>query len=79
MPEPPPKPEKSEEEKAEDDSDEEEEEPESGPNPEETRLRFELLREKLAAAEESLSKLGRADKKTQAALNELGKVLHRSS
>jgi len=74
MPEPPPKPEKSEEEKAEDDSDEEEEEPESGPDPEETRLRFELLREKLAIAEESLAKNGRADKKTQAALNELGQV-----
>ncbi|MEH6563085.1 MAG: RNA polymerase sigma factor region1.1 domain-containing protein, partial [Marinobacter sp.] len=74
MPEPPPKPEKSEEEKAEDDSDEEEEEPESGPDPEETRLRFELLREKLATAEELLAKNGRADKKTQAALNELGQV-----
>ncbi|MGO1502588.1 MAG: RNA polymerase sigma factor RpoD, partial [Marinobacter sp.] len=74
MPEPPPKPEKSEEEKAEDDSDEEEEEQESGPDPEETRLRFELLREKLSAAEKLLAKDGRADKKTQAALNELGQV-----
>ncbi len=74
MPAPPPKPEKTEEEKAEDGEDEEEEEQESGPDPEETRLRFELLREKLSAAEELLEKNGRADKKTQAALNELGKV-----
>ena len=74
MPEPPQKPEAPEGEESDDDSDEEEEEPESGPDPEETRLRFEQLREKLATAEESLSKNGRADKKTQAALNELGQV-----
>jgi len=74
MPEPPQKPEVSEGEESDDDSDEEEEEPESGPDPEETRLRFEQLREKLTTAEESLSKHGRADKKTQAALNELGQV-----
>lgn len=74
MPAPPPKPQKTEEEKAEDGEDDEEEEQESGPDPEETRLRFELLREKLSAAEELLAKHGRADKKTQAALNELGKV-----
>jgi len=74
MPEPPQKPEVSEGEESDDDSDEEEEEPESGPDPEETRLRFEQLREKLTTAETSLSKHGRADKKTQAALNELGQV-----
>ncbi|WP_339781089.1 RNA polymerase sigma factor RpoD [uncultured Marinobacter sp.] len=74
MPEPPQKAEVPEGEESEDDSDEEEEEPESGPDPEETRLRFEQLREKLATAEESLSKHGRADKKTQSALNELGQV-----
>ncbi|MBL1272360.1 MAG: RNA polymerase sigma factor RpoD [Oceanospirillales bacterium] len=74
MPEPPQKPEVPEGEESDDDSDEEEEEPESGPDPEETRLRFEQLREKLTTAEESLSKHGRADKKTQAALNELGQV-----
>ncbi|HDZ38133.1 MAG TPA: RNA polymerase sigma factor RpoD [Marinobacter sp.] len=74
MPEPPPKPEVSEEDKSDDDSDEEEEETESGPDPEETRLRFELLREKLSVAEDLLSKQGRADKKTQTALNELGQV-----
>ncbi|WP_144821363.1 RNA polymerase sigma factor RpoD [Marinobacter piscensis] len=71
MPEPAPKPETSEEDKA---DDEEEEEPESGPDPEETRLRFELIREKLAVAEDLLAKHGRADKKTQAALNELGEA-----
>ncbi|MGO1462600.1 MAG: RNA polymerase sigma factor RpoD, partial [Oleiphilaceae bacterium] len=74
MPAPPPKPEKTEEEKAEDSEDEEEEEQESGPDPEETRLRFELLKEKLSVAEDLLAKHGRADKRTQAALNELGKV-----
>jgi RNA polymerase primary sigma factor len=74
MPEEPAKPEVADDSKSEDDSDEEEEEPESGPDPEETRLRFELLREKLSVAEELLAKHGRADKKTQAALNELGKV-----
>ncbi|NWN92897.1 RNA polymerase sigma factor RpoD [Marinobacter adhaerens] len=73
MPEPPPKPEASEDDKADDES-EEEEEPESGPDPEETRLRFELIREKLATAEDLLAKHGRADKKTQAALNELGQA-----
>jgi len=57
-----------------DDDDDSEEEKESGPDPEETRLRFELLREKLAVAEENLEKHGRAHKKTQEALNELGQV-----
>ncbi len=57
-----------------DDDDSAEEETESGPDPEETRLRFELLREKLAAADEALKKHGRAHKKAQEALNELGKV-----
>ena len=57
-----------------DDDDDSEEEKESGPDPEETRLRFELLREKLAAAEKNLEKHGRAHKKTQEALNELGQV-----
>lgn len=56
------------------DDDEEEEEKEPGPDPEETRLRFELLKEKLDAAEKALAKHGRADKKTQVALNELGEV-----
>jgi RNA polymerase primary sigma factor len=74
MPEEPAKPEVAADSKSEDGSDEEEEEPESGPDPEETRLRFELLREKLSVAEELLAKHGRADKKTQTALNELGKV-----
>ncbi|MFC0704864.1 RNA polymerase, sigma 70 subunit, RpoD [Marinobacter persicus] len=57
-----------------DDDSDEEEEKESGPDPEETRLRFELLREKLAAADAALEKHGRSHKKTQDALNELGEV-----
>ncbi|MFV8571869.1 RNA polymerase sigma factor RpoD [Marinobacter sp. SBS5] len=59
---------------AEDEDDGEEEEKESGPDPEETRLRFELLKEKLEAANEALAKHGRSHKKTQEALNELGAV-----
>ncbi|MBL3557905.1 MULTISPECIES: RNA polymerase sigma factor RpoD [Marinobacter] len=57
-----------------DDDDDSEEETESGPDPEETRLRFELLKEKLDAADACLAKHGRAHKKTQEALNELGQV-----
>ncbi|MBK1852925.1 MULTISPECIES: RNA polymerase sigma factor RpoD [unclassified Marinobacter] len=76
MPEPPPKPETSDEDQSDEDADDdaEEEEPESGPDPEETRLRFELLREKLDEAEKLLAKHGRADKKTQVALNDLGQI-----
>ncbi|WP_323752203.1 RNA polymerase sigma factor RpoD [Marinobacter sp.] len=59
---------------ADDAEDDEEEEKESGPDPEETRLRFELLKEKLEAANEALAKHGRGHKKTQEALNELGAV-----
>jgi RNA polymerase primary sigma factor len=57
-----------------DDDDDSEEETESGPDPEETRLRFELLKEKRAAADAALEKHGRGHKKTQEALNELGQV-----
>ncbi|MEX0605021.1 MAG: RNA polymerase sigma factor RpoD [Marinobacter sp.] len=57
-----------------DDDSDEEEETESGPDPEETRLRFELLSEKLAAANKALEKHGRGHKSTQQALNELGQV-----
>lgn len=57
-----------------DDDDDSEEETESGPDPEETRLRFELLKEKLDAADACLAKHGRGHKKTQEALNELGQV-----
>ncbi|HBM48717.1 MAG TPA: hypothetical protein DD385_01045, partial [Marinobacter sp.] len=46
----------------------------NGPDPEETRLRFELLKEKLDAANKALDKHGRGHKKTQEALNELGQV-----
>src|SRR5690554_3321319 len=46
----------------------------NGPDPEETRLRFELLKEKLDAADKALAKHGRSHKKTQEALNELGQV-----
>ena len=41
-----------------DDDDDDEEETESGPDPEETRLRFELLTEKLEAADKALAKHG---------------------
>ncbi|MFB2794809.1 RNA polymerase sigma factor RpoD [Marinobacter shengliensis] len=51
-----------------------EEETDNGPDPEETRLRFELLKEKLDAADKALAKHGRSHKKTQEALNELGQV-----
>ena len=57
-----------------DDDDNSEEDNDNGPDPEETRLRFELLREKLEAAEKALEKHGRAHKKTQEALDELGQV-----
>ncbi|MGP4842826.1 RNA polymerase sigma factor RpoD [Marinobacter sp. 1Y8] len=57
-----------------DDDDDEEEETESGPDPEETRLRFELLKEKLAIADAALEEHGRDSKITQEALNELGQV-----
>ncbi len=57
-----------------DDDNDEEEETESGPDPEETRLRFELLSQKLAAANNALEKHGRGHKSTQQALNELGQV-----
>ena len=57
-----------------DDDSSSEEETESGPDPEETRLRFELMGEKLRIAEAALAKHGRADAKTQEALNELGQV-----
>ncbi len=57
-----------------DDDDSSDEDSDNGPDPEETRLRFELLKEKLTTAEALLSKKGRADKTTQDALNELGDV-----
>ncbi|MBC7191683.1 RNA polymerase sigma factor RpoD [Marinobacter sp.] len=57
-----------------DDDEDSEEETDNGPDPEETRLRFELLREKRAAAQDALEKYGRGDKRTQQALNELGQV-----
>ena len=80
MPEPPPKPETSDEDKSDDDeSDEEEEEQESSQIPKRLACVSSFLREKLAAADELLTKHGRADKKTQVALNELGKVFARSS
>ncbi len=57
-----------------DDDDDSEEETDNGPDPEETRLRFELLNEKLTAANKALERHGRGHKTTQAALNELGQV-----
>jgi len=57
-----------------DDDDDNEDQNDNGPDPEETRLRFELVKEKLDVAEKALEKHGRAHKKTQEALNELGQV-----
>ncbi|WP_404367818.1 RNA polymerase sigma factor RpoD [Marinobacter sp.] len=57
-----------------DDSADSEEETESGPDPEETRLRFEQVRERLEVANEALAKHGRNHKVTQAALNDLGQA-----
>ncbi|MDX1757638.1 MAG: RNA polymerase sigma factor RpoD [Marinobacter sp.] len=57
-----------------DDDDSSDEDSDNGPDPEETRLRFELLKERLDAAEALLSEKGRADKSTQDALNALGEV-----
>ncbi|MBD3656520.1 MULTISPECIES: RNA polymerase sigma factor RpoD [Marinobacter] len=57
-----------------DDSTTTEDDNDNGPDPEETRLRFELLKEKLDAADKALAAHGRSDKRTQEALNELGLV-----
>ncbi|SDW91901.1 RNA polymerase sigma factor RpoD [Marinobacter mobilis] len=59
---------------ADEDDDSSDEETDNGPDPEETRLRLELLQEKLEAANTLLEKKGRGDKATQEALNELGAV-----
>ncbi|MDX1589157.1 MAG: RNA polymerase sigma factor RpoD, partial [Oleiphilaceae bacterium] len=56
------------------DDDEEEAETESGPDPEETRLRFELLRDKLATAMEAINEKGRDSKEAKKALEEVGNV-----
>ncbi|WP_097461971.1 RNA polymerase sigma factor RpoD [Mangrovitalea sediminis] len=57
-----------------DDDSSTEDETDNGPDPEETRLRFELLREKLVVAEGALVKHGRDHEVTQQALAELGQV-----
>ena len=57
-----------------DDEDDAETESDGGPDPEETRRRFELLRDKLATAMELVHKKGRSSKEAQKALDELGKV-----
>ncbi|MFE8071352.1 RNA polymerase sigma factor RpoD [Marinobacteraceae bacterium S3BR75-40.1] len=64
------------EEKASDSEDDEDDsdENESGPDPEETRLRFELLREKLAVSMGAIDQHGRNSKEAQQALDELGEV-----
>ncbi|MBN7768485.1 RNA polymerase sigma factor RpoD [Marinobacter daepoensis] len=56
------------------DDNEDDSDNDNGPDPEETRLRFELLKEKLDAADQALAKHGRSHKQTQEALNELGQV-----
>ena len=57
-----------------DDDSSTEDDTDNGPDPEETRLRFELLREKLVVAEGALIKHGRDHEVTQQALAELGQV-----
>ncbi|PSF12362.1 RNA polymerase sigma factor RpoD [Marinobacter fuscus] len=56
------------------DDDNSEDDNDNGPDPEETRLRFELLKEKLEIADKALAKHGRGHAKTQEALNDLGQV-----
>jgi RNA polymerase primary sigma factor len=56
------------------DSSDDDGEKESGPDPEETRLRFELLREKLAIAMGAIDQHGHSSKEAQQALYELGEV-----
>ncbi|BES69787.1 RNA polymerase sigma factor RpoD [Marinobacter nanhaiticus D15-8W] len=57
-----------------DDDNNSDEDTDNGPDPEETRLRFELLKEKLEIANKALEKHGRDDQRTQDALNDLGQV-----
>ncbi|TDT44580.1 RNA polymerase RpoD-like sigma 70 subunit [Halospina denitrificans] len=54
--------------------DEDETENEGGPDPEETRRRFELLRDKLSTAMEAVETHGRSSKVAQQALEDLGRV-----
>ncbi len=77
----PPKPvEKADEEDSDDDeedddtSDSEDDEVESGPDPEETRIRFTELREKNQIVEDAISKYGRQSKEAIKALDELGTI-----
>lgn len=56
------------------DDDEDEEEGDKGPDPEETRLRFQELREQLGVANEALDKHGRNSKEATKELNKLGEL-----
>jgi len=73
----PPKPveEKKEgEEKAEGETDDDEDEVESGPDPEETRIRFTSLREQYQVAEEAINTHGRLSKEAIKELEKLGAI-----
>ena len=59
---------------ADENGEEEEADNDGGPDPEETRRRFELLRDKLSTAMEAVEKHGRSSKVAQQALEDLGKV-----
>ncbi len=73
----PPKPveaKKEGEEKAEGDTDDDEDEVESGPDPEETRIRFTSLREQFKVAEEAINTHGRLSKEAIKELEKLGAI-----
>nr|WP_269844210.1 RNA polymerase sigma factor RpoD [Halovibrio salipaludis] len=58
----------------EDEEDEAEESSDGGPDPEETRQRFDMLRDRLNTAMDAVTKHGRSSQEAQKALEELGKV-----
>ncbi len=58
----------------EDEEDEAEESSDGGPDPEETRQRFDMLRDRLNTAMDAVTKHGRSSEEAQKALEELGRV-----
>ncbi|MGM0434062.1 MAG: RNA polymerase sigma factor RpoD [Pseudomonadota bacterium] len=58
----------------EDEEDEAEESSDGGPDPEETRQRFDMLRDRLNTAMDAVTKHGRSSDEAQKALEELGRV-----
>ena len=59
---------------AEDDEDDSDDSSDGGPDPEETRQRFDMLRDRLNTAMDAVTKHGRSSDKAQKALEELGRV-----